>query len=108
MTPVSFWLCSDCQNYLDDNGDCGECVTSSENDIVQQPDHYARFKIEPITFIMKNELEFWRGNIIKYGTRAGYKIYDGKSQKESEITDLEKIKRYCDMRINQIEQKEVL
>lgn len=97
-------FCPECEAYLDDNGICGEC----EDDIIHQPDHYARFKIEPITFIMKNDLEFWRGNIIKYGARAGYKIYDGKTQEESEITDLGKIKRYCDMRINQINGEEVL
>ena len=77
-------------------------------DLIDQPDHYARFKVEPITFIMQNGLEFWRGNIIKYGSRAGYKVYDGKTQAESEITDLEKIKRYCDMHINQINGKETL
>ena len=53
-------------------------------------------------------MEFWRGNIIKYGARAGYKIYDGKIQEESEITDLEKIKRYCDFRISQIKQEEIV
>jgi hypothetical protein len=47
-------------------------------------------------------MEFWRGNLIKYSTRAGYKQYDGKDMVESEITDLEKVKRYCDMRINQL------
>jgi hypothetical protein len=99
-------FCLECEAYLDDDGFCGEC--EYDHDIVHQPDHYARFKIEPITFIMKNELEFWRGNIIKYGARAGYKIYDGKTQEDSEITDLEKIKRYCDMRINQINGKDTL
>ena len=100
-------LCAKCASYLDDEGVCAEC-SAPESDVVHQPDHYSRFSIEPITFIMKNEMEFWRGNIVKYGTRAGYKIYDGKTQEESEITDLEKIKRYCDMRINQIKQKEIL
>ena len=101
-------LCLDCERLLDDDGICGECNYGYEDDIVNEPDHYARFKIEPITFIMENELEFWRGNIIKYGARAGYKIYDGKSQENSEITDLEKIKRYCDMRINQIKGEDTL
>lgn len=71
-------------------------------DIVDKPQHYARWKIEPITFIMRNGFEFWRGNIVKYASRAGYKIYDGMDQEDSEIKDLEKVIRYCEMRINQI------
>ena len=74
----------------------------TENDVVNRPSHYARWAIEPITFIMRNGMEFWRGNLIKYSTRAGYKKYDGKDMVESEITGLEKVKRYCDMRINQL------
>jgi hypothetical protein len=57
---------------------------------------------------MRNGFEFWRGNIIKYASRAGYKLYEGKSQDESEIIDLEKVKRYCDMRINQLNGEEKL
>lgn len=73
-----------------------------EDDLVHEPDHYSRWPIEPITFIMRNGFEFWRGNLVKYAARAGYKIYDGKSQEDSEITDLEKVIRYAEMRINQI------
>lgn len=73
-----------------------------EGDVVEQPTHYTRWVIEPITYIMRNGMEFWRGNIIKYSSRAGFKQYDGMTIAESEITDLEKVKRYCDMRINQI------
>lgn len=73
-----------------------------QEDIVDKPQHYARWKIEPITFIMRNGFEFWRGNIVKYASRAGYKIYDGMDQEDSEIKDLEKVIRYCEMRINQI------
>lgn len=83
--------------------DCDE-LTMDElfEDIVHEPDHYSRWPIEPITFIMRNGFEFWRGNIIKYASRAGYKIYDGKDQEQSEITDLQKVIRYAEMRINQI------
>jgi hypothetical protein len=90
------WICDKCgrvdKEYLDLGGD----------DVINEPSHYARWSIEPITYIMRNGMEFWRGNLIKYSSRAGFKIYDGKTQEESEITDLEKVKRYCDMRINQI------
>ena len=47
-------------------------------------------------------LEFWRGNIVKYASRAGHKMYDGMDEQESEITDLNKVIRYAEMRINQI------
>jgi hypothetical protein len=68
-------------------------------DIVNEPKHYARWAIEPITYIMRNGFEFWRGNIVKYASRAGYKMYEGKTQVQSEIIDLEKVQRYCQMRI---------
>jgi hypothetical protein len=71
-------------------------------DIVNEPKHYARWAIEPITYIMRNGFEFWRGNIVKYASRAGYKMYEGKTQVQSEIIDLEKVQRYCQMRINQL------
>lgn len=77
-------------------------------DIVNEPKHYARWKIEPITYITRNGFEFWRGNIIKYASRAGYKPYEGMSDMQSEITDLEKVIRYAQMRINQLEGKEKL
>ena len=77
-------------------------------DIVNEPKHYARWKIEPITYIMRNGFEFWRGNLIKYSSRAGYKMYSGKTQVESEIIDLEKVIRYANMRINQLNGEEKL
>ena len=78
------------------------------SDIVNEPEHYARWKIEPITYIMRNGFEFWRGNLIKYSSRAGYKMYSGKTQVESEIIDLEKVIRYANMRINQLNGEEKL
>ena len=78
------------------------------SDIVNEPKHYARWVIEPITYIMRNGFEFWRGNIVKYASRAGYKMYEGKTQVESEIIDLEKVIRYANMRINQLNGEEKL
>ena len=80
----------------------------TSEDIVNEPEHYARWKIEPITYIMMNGFEFWRGNIIKYASRAGYKPYEGMDEVQSEITDLEKVIRYAQMRINQLEGKDKL
>jgi len=73
-----------------------------DTDVVTRPTHYTKFVIEPITFIMQNDFEFWRGNIVKYASRAGAKIYDGMDELQSEITDLEKVRRYAEMRINQL------
>ncbi len=67
-------------------------------DEITAPKHYARWNIEPYEFIAANNLEFWRGNIIKYVMRAGHKG----SGWEDEIKDLEKAKQYLDMRIKDI------
>lgn len=70
-------------------------------DIIERPSHYVDgMAIEPIEFILKNNLEFGVGNVIKYICRAGKKQYDGQSLEESKITDLKKAKRYLEMMIN--------
>ena len=83
-------------------------MAEHREDLVNQPAHYARYVIEPIEFIMRNNFEMWRGNCTKYIARAGFKLYEGKSQVESEIIDLEKNIRYSHMRINQLNGKEKL
>ncbi len=80
----------------------------STNDQVNKPSHYARWKIEPITFFMRNTMECWRGSIIEYASRAGYKEKPGKTMVESEIEDLEKAMRYCEMQINLLKGEEEL
>jgi len=77
-------------------------------DIITDPVHYARYNFEPIEFIMENNLPFHVGSIIKYACRAGYKAYEGKDQSEAEKTDLLKIIRYCEMRINQLEGRAIV
>ncbi len=76
------------------------------DNIVVKPSHYERWNIEPVTFIMINDMEFWRGNIIKYVARAGFKQYGELSSADSEMIDLQKVIRYAEMRINQLEGKE--
>lgn len=83
-------------------------MTNTQEDIVEQPSHYARWVIEPVTFIMRNGFEFWRGNIVKYASRAGFKLYPNQDATQSEITDLKKVIRYAEMRINQLEGETVL
>ena len=77
-----------------------------DNEIIKRPNHYAKWPVEPIVFIMQNGMEFWRGNVIKYVSRAGSKLYDGQDKVQSEITDLKKAMRYCEMRINLLEGKQ--
>ena len=59
-------------------------------DNIHQPQHYARFVIEPITFINANRLPFNIGNVIKYSCR-----YDAKNG----VEDLLKARRYLDIQI---------
>ena len=59
--------------------------------IIKSPDHYAEWAIEPIVFIMGNDMSFWRGNVIKYVLR--HKDKDG-------LQDLLKAKRYIEFLIN--------
>lgn len=51
------------------------------------PTHYNRWAIKPWDFIQANNLDFFRGNIIKYIMR-----YDGKNG----VEDLKKARVYLD------------
>jgi len=52
--------------------------------------HYKKFKIQPIEFIILNNLNFLEGNVVKYVCR--YRFKDG-------LRDLEKAKHYIKMLI---------
>ena len=52
------------------------------------PDYYARYDIEPISFIIRNNIPFAEGNVIKYVLR-----HDMKGGKE----DIDKAIRYLEM-----------
>ena len=58
------------------------------------PAHYAKCAIEPIEYIIKNNLGFCEGNIIKYVTR--YKSKHG-------LEDLQKAKYYLERLISEVE-----
>ncbi len=76
-----------------------------KKDIVQ-PYHYSRYVIEPLDFIMENQLPFWVGSIIKYACRAGYKLnHENENRLEAEIRDLRKIIRYCEVRMSWLDQR---
>ena len=59
--------------------------------------HYNKMKIQPVTFIMENNLSYAQGNVIKYVSRYLYK---------NGIEDLEKAKQYIDFMIEQIQADE--
>lgn len=59
------------------------------------PKHYTRWKIQPLDFIMTNDLPFWLGNVIKYTMR-----YDAKDG----LQDLYKAKRYLEEKIQELEE----
>lgn len=69
---------------------------SNSTDIQIGGEHYKNKKIQPITFILENDLGFCEGNIIKYVTR--YKDKNG-------IEDLKKARHYIDFLIEHIEKK---
>ena len=52
------------------------------------PNYYARYDIEPISFIMRNNIPYAEGNVIKYVLR-----HDMKGGKE----DIDKAIRYLEM-----------
>ena len=58
--------------------------------------HYKQYKIQPIEFIVKNKLSFIQGCVIKYICRF---------ENKNGIEDLEKIKHYCDLQIQLLQNK---
>jgi hypothetical protein len=61
---------------------------NTSGDAVVLPSHYTQWPIEPITFIMTNEIPFAEGNVIKYIMRHPFK--NGEE-------DVRKAMRYCEM-----------
>lgn len=66
-------------------------------DVVANPSYYAKTgKIQPIEYINDHNLNFNRGNVIKYVSRAGHK------DPNKELEDLEKARQYLDFEINRL------
>lgn len=68
----------------------------SPSDAVFRPNHYARFAIEPITFLTANKVGFLAGNVIKYVMR-----HDAKNG----VEDLRKAARYLEIMIEDEERE---
>ena len=75
----------------------GSPSTLGVHDAKINPEHYAQWPIQPIQFIMTNDLPYWMGNVIKYVMR---------SNKKGGIEDLMKAKEYIDIQIRYLEAKE--
>lgn len=67
------------------------------NDIVNHPLHYTDGKIEVIEFIEDKNLNYHKGNAIKYICRAG------KKDPSKEIEDLQKAEWYIHREIQRLE-----
>ena len=67
-----------------------------ENNNVEHPSHYCTGKIEVIDFIEDKELNYHRGNAIKYIVRAG------KKDPSKEIEDLQKAVWYLNREIDRL------
>ena len=64
---------------------------TSPLDIQVGGNHYKSFKIQPVEFMVANNLSYVQGNIIKYACRYNLK--------GNPLQDLEKIKHYVDILI---------
>ena len=69
------------------------------NDNIEHPSWYTQGGIETLDFIAAKELNFMRGNAVKYIVRAG------KKDPSKEIEDLKKARFYLDWEINQLKGK---
>lgn len=71
-----------------------------QQDNINHPAHYNTGKIEVYDFIEDKELNYCRGNIVKYLVRAGIK------NKETEVEDLKKALWYLNKEIARLEKKD--
>ena len=69
------------------------------NDIIHHPSHYTDGKIEVIEFIEDKNLNYHKGNAIKYICRAG------KKDPQKEIEDLQKAIWYINREIKNIKRR---
>ena len=72
-------------------------MTNEENNNVNHPKHYNKGQIEVIDFIEDQDLNFNRGNVLKYVSRAG--------MKGDELEDIEKALWYLNREIQRLKKK---
>jgi len=59
-------------------------------DNIKEPQHYTKWKIQPVQFMIENEIPYAEGNVIKYVMRWRYK---------GGLEDLHKAKEYINILI---------
>ena len=69
------------------------------DDSVIIPSYYNKANMSVIDIIDEYELNFNKGNIIKYILRSG------KKSKDTEIQDIQKAMRYCQMEIERLNKR---
>ena len=69
----------------------------ANNDAINHPAYYTDGKIEVSDFIADKNLNFFRGNVVKYVTRAG------KKDPSKEVEDLKKAEWYLNREIDRLE-----
>lgn len=79
---------------INDEEEKKDCAIKN-NDVISHPSHYTQ-GIECMDYIESHKLNYARGNIIKYVTRAGLK------DASKEVEDLEKAKWYLNREIERI------
>lgn len=72
-----------------------EDSTTKQDDVISHPSHYTQ-GIECMDYIESHKLNYARGNVIKYVTRAGLKDVS------KEVEDLEKARWYLDREIERV------
>ena len=70
-------------------------VANIVHDNITNPSHYTKGEIEPIDFIISQNMNFCVGNAIKYLARYQYK-HEG----EGQIQDLRKAMQYIQLQID--------
>ena len=68
----------------------------ANNDAINHPSYYTDGQIEVSDFIADKNLNFFRGNVVKYVARAG------KKNAETEVEDLQKARWYIDREIERL------
>ena len=88
-------LFSDREIFAIKRGNTDNDKLKKQDDIIEHPAHYTQ-GIECMDYIESHKLNYARGNIIKYVTRAGLK------DASKEVEDLEKARWYLDREIERV------
>lgn len=88
-------LFSDRELFCQKKGNADNDELKKQDDVIEHPAHYTQ-GIECMDYIESHKLNYARGNIIKYVTRAGLK------DASKEVEDLEKARWYLDREIERV------